>query len=68
MSAKHHPDVSKEKDAEEKYREIANAYEVLYDEEKRRVYDQYGEEGLKEEGGFGRGGGGFGSPFDFFSQ
>jgi DnaJ-related protein SCJ1 len=36
----------------------------LSDEEKRRIYDQYGEEGLKQQGG----GGGFHNPFDVFSQ
>ncbi len=39
------------------------AYDVLSDEEKRRIYDTYGEEGLKQQGG--NGGGGF-DPFDFF--
>ncbi len=42
---------------------ILLAYEVLTDEEKRRIYDQYGEDGLKEGGRAS-----FRSPFDIFSS
>ena len=38
--------------------QVAAAYETLTDEKKRQVYDQYGEEGLKQGGGGGPGGGG----------
>lgn len=41
------------------------AYEVLTDPQKRKVYDRYGEEGLKN---MGQGGGGGGDPRDIFSQ
>lgn len=55
LALKYHPDKNKSKEAEEKFKEIAEAYEVLSDKKKREVYDQYGEEGLK--GGIGGGGG-----------
>lgn len=43
LAVKYHPDKNKEKDAEEKFREIAKAYDVLSDKEKRKQYDLYGE-------------------------
>ena len=61
-----HPDKNKEEGAAEKFAEIARAYEVLSDEDKKSVYDRYGEEGLKQhEERHGGGGGGF---EDIFSQ
>lgn len=47
MALKYHPDKNKAAGAEEKFKEIAEAYEVLSDKKKRDVYDRYGEEGLK---------------------
>ncbi|XP_034956658.1 dnaJ homolog subfamily B member 5 isoform X3 [Zootoca vivipara] len=51
MALKYHPDKNKDPNAEEKFKEIAEAYDVLSDPKKRAVYDQYGEEGLKTGGG-----------------
>ncbi|KAL9235400.1 hypothetical protein vseg_010159 [Gypsophila vaccaria] len=59
---KNHPDKGGDP---EKFKELAHAYEVLSDPEKREIYDQYGEDALKE--GMGGGGGGH-DPFDIFSQ
>lgn len=42
LARKYHPDVSKEKNAEERFKEVAEAYEVLRDSEKRAAYDQLG--------------------------
>nr|KYP39713.1 DnaJ protein isogeny ANJ1 [Cajanus cajan] len=59
---KNHPDKGGDP---EKFKELAQAYEVLSDPEKREIYDQYGEDALKE--GMGGGGGGH-DPFDIFSS
>ncbi len=43
LARKYHPDVNKDPDAEEKFKEINAAYEVLSDQDKKRQYDQYGD-------------------------
>ena len=47
---KYHPDVNKAPDAAEKFKEIGKAYETLSDDNKRQIYDRYGEEGLTNAG------------------
>jgi len=66
LALKHHPDKSTEPDAAEKFKEISQAYEVLSDEKKRQIYDEGGEQAIKE--GPGGGGGGFSSPMDIFDM
>src|ERR671935_3291446 len=54
-----HPDVSEAPDAEERFKEIVEAYEVLSNAERREIYDRYGHEGLRS--------GGWAPTFDFGS-
>src|SRR3954463_14948661 len=61
-----HPDVSEAPDAEARFREVAEAYEVLSKAETREVYDRYGHAGLRG-GGFEPGQFDFGSLSDLFS-
>jgi len=68
-SLEFHPDKNKEEGAADKFAEIAYAYEVLTDEDKKQIYDRHGEEGLKQhEQGQGQGGGhgGFDDIFSHF--
>jgi curved DNA-binding protein len=78
LARKFHPDVSKEKNAEEKFKEVQEAYEVLHDPKKRAAYDQLGQNwhageqfrpppdwGQRFDFSFGGGGGGGGESADF---
>uniref|UniRef100_A0A1J3DXC9 Chaperone protein DnaJ n=1 Tax=Noccaea caerulescens TaxID=107243 RepID=A0A1J3DXC9_NOCCA len=66
LARSYHPDVNKDSGAEDKFKEISNAYEILSDDEKRSLYDRYGEAGVK---GAGMGGmGDYSNPFDLFES
>ncbi len=70
LSKKYHPDINKEADAAEKFKEVKEAYEVLSDDQKRAHYDQFGHTDPNQGfGGFGGGGdfGGFGGFEDIFN-
>ncbi|AOY86740.1 cytochrome C biogenesis protein [Marinobacter salinus] len=83
LARKYHPDVSKEEDSDEKFKDLGEAYEVLKDPEKRAEYDQLRKYGARADGSFepppgwqsasGFGGGGYteadaGQFSDFFEQ
>ncbi len=56
LAKKFHPDVSTEKDAEAKFKEVQEAYDVLGDQTKKAQYDQFGHQAFDQAGGFGAGG------------
>jgi len=60
LAKQYHPDVNKASDAEAKFKEINEAYEVLSDSQKRATYDQFGHAGMDGSGGFGGFSSGFG--------
>ena len=62
LALKYHPDRNKEAGAEEQFKKVNEAFEVLSDKEKRKVYDEFGEAGLKAGAGGGGGPAG-GNPF-----
>ncbi|WP_308638830.1 molecular chaperone DnaJ [Paenibacillus silvisoli] len=68
MARQYHPDVNKAADAESKFKEVKEAYDVLSDADKRDIYDRHGH--IDPNQGFGGGagdfGGGFGDIFDMF--
>jgi molecular chaperone DnaJ len=69
LARKYHPDVNAgDKDSEEQFKEVAEAYEVLSDDQKRQRYDRFGHQGVGGAAGAGSEGfgGGFGDIFDIF--
>ena len=76
LAKQYHPDNNKSPDAADKFKEVTEAYDVLYDDNKRKLYDQYGhaafdqngEQGNPFAGGFGNGFSGFGDFEDIFGQ
>ena len=69
LAMKYHPDRNPgDQAAEAQFKEISEAYEVLTDDRKRAVYDQYGHEGLSRGGGAGGGFGGAGGFADIFGD
>ena len=74
LAVKYHPDKNKERAAEDKFKEISEAYQVLSDPDKKKTYDLYGEAGLKQgeaAAGFSTfsfGKGSFKDPFDLFRE
>ncbi|KAF5469207.1 hypothetical protein F2P56_013296 [Juglans regia] len=67
LARKYHPDLNKGPGAEEKFKEISAAYEVLSDDEKRSLYDRFGEAGLQAENGGSSGGSQGVDPSEVFS-
>jgi molecular chaperone DnaJ len=65
LARQYHPDVNKDAEAEERFKEISEAYEVLSDAEKRRSYDRFGHAGVN---GSPSGFGGFGGISDIFEE
>ena len=64
LARQYHPDVSKEENAEEKFKEINEAYGVLSDAQKRAKYDRFGHAGMGDTGGFQDFTGDFGDLFE----
>src|SRR6187551_2417842 len=69
LAVKYHPDKNPgDKEAEEKFKELGEAYDVLSDADKRAAYDRFGHAAFAQGGGAARGGGGFHDPFDIFRE
>ena len=66
LAVKYHPDKNPDdRHAEEKFKELGEAYDVLMDADKRAAYDRFGHAAFAQGGGFGRG---FHDPFDIFRE
>lgn len=70
MAREYHPDVNKSPGADEQFKEISEAYEVLSNDDKRAAYDRFGHAGVNQNGGPGYGGfeQGFGGFADIFEE
>lgn len=69
LAVKFHPDKNPgDKTAEDKFKEIGEAYDILSDDQKRAAYDRYGHAAFSGGMGGGGGGGGFHDPFDIFRE
>lgn len=68
LARQYHPDVNKEPDAAERFKEVSEAYEVLSDDQKRAQYDRFGHAAFQNGAGFSGFEGGFGSVADIFEE
>jgi molecular chaperone DnaJ len=69
LAVKFHPDKNPgDKSAEEKFKELGEAYDVLSDDQKRAAYDRFGHQAFSQTGGARGAGGGFHDPFDIFRE
>src|SRR5512141_1332287 len=69
LALKYHPDKNPgDKAAEESFKELGEAYEVLSDQQSRAAYDQYGHAAFDRRAGRFARGGGFHDPFDIFRE